>query len=198
MCAPSPTIPTAPGLLFAGTGNGLYYSLDDGGHWTALQTGLPAAPVTWAVVQTEFHDLVVSTYGRGLYILDDITPLEQMAKHRSAGAGGPVRAAQGLSLRARRRRRCSIFRSSAAPKDPVQFEILDSAGKQSSESSKAKGSRRHQPRQVGPALRVAAGRRPADRGARQSAASGTSRAFAMPTRDPSRTGDRSRPKWDRS
>ena len=49
--------PNCAGLLFAGTGNGLYYSLDDGGHWTALQAGLPHAPVTWAVVQKEFHDL---------------------------------------------------------------------------------------------------------------------------------------------
>jgi photosystem II stability/assembly factor-like uncharacterized protein len=78
--------PNCQGLLFAGTGNGLYYSLDEGGHWTSLQTGLPAAPVTWAVVQPRFHDLVVSTYGRGLYILDDITPLEQMATHRSDAA----------------------------------------------------------------------------------------------------------------
>src|SRR5262249_7321379 len=72
--------PNRKGLLFAGTGNGLYYSTDDGGHWTALQTGLPHAPVSWAVVQKEFHDLVVSTYGRGFYILDDITPLEQIAQ----------------------------------------------------------------------------------------------------------------------
>jgi photosystem II stability/assembly factor-like uncharacterized protein len=75
--------PNCAGLLFAGTGNGVYYSLDDGGHWTALTAGLPHAPVTWAVVQKEFHDLVVSTYGRGLYILDDITPLEQLAKNHS-------------------------------------------------------------------------------------------------------------------
>jgi photosystem II stability/assembly factor-like uncharacterized protein len=78
--------PNCAGLLFAGTGNGLYYSLDDGGHWTALQTGLPHAPVSWAVVQKQFHDLVISTYGRGLYILDDITPLEQMAKNHSDAA----------------------------------------------------------------------------------------------------------------
>jgi hypothetical protein len=64
--------PNCAGLLFAGTGNGLYYSPDDGGHWAAMQTGLPAAPVTWVVVQPKFHDLVVSTYGRGLFILDDI------------------------------------------------------------------------------------------------------------------------------
>lgn len=71
--------PNQKGLLFAGTGNALFYSLDAGGHWTQLKDGLPPSPVSWAVVQKRFHDLVVSTYGRGLYILDDITPLEQMA-----------------------------------------------------------------------------------------------------------------------
>ncbi|MGH9781129.1 MAG: WD40/YVTN/BNR-like repeat-containing protein, partial [Candidatus Acidiferrales bacterium] len=71
--------PNCKGLLFAGTGNDLYYSSDDGAHWKALDEGLPHATVSWAVVQKQFHDLVVSTYGRGLYILDDITPLEQMA-----------------------------------------------------------------------------------------------------------------------
>src|SRR5262249_22717189 len=70
--------PNARGVLFAGTGNSLYYSLNDGANWTPLEGGLPHAPVSWAVVQKEFHDLVISTYGRGLYILDDITPLEQM------------------------------------------------------------------------------------------------------------------------
>jgi photosystem II stability/assembly factor-like uncharacterized protein len=119
--------PNCSGLLFAGTGNGLYYSLDDGGHWTALQTGLPAAPVTWAVVQRGFHDLVVSTYGRGLYILDDITPLEQMAKHRS---DAPVvlfeprktyRFVQGGEAMLN-------FSLTTKPKDPVQLEILDSQG----------------------------------------------------------------------
>ena len=64
-------------MLFAGTGNALYYSLDDGAHWKQLQDGLPAAPVSWIVVQKQSHDLVVSTYGRGLYIMEDITPLEQ-------------------------------------------------------------------------------------------------------------------------
>ncbi len=72
--------PNRQGLLFAGTGNGVYYSLDDGGKWTPLAAGLPHAPVSWAVVQPEAHDLVVSTYGRGIYILDDLTPLEQRAR----------------------------------------------------------------------------------------------------------------------
>jgi photosystem II stability/assembly factor-like uncharacterized protein len=73
--------PNRKGLLFAGTGNGFYYSLNDGEHWVALEAGLPHAPVTWIEVQKTFRDVVVSTYGRGLYILDDITPLEQMADH---------------------------------------------------------------------------------------------------------------------
>ena len=72
--------PNCEGLLFAGTGNALYYSLNDGANWTHFNEGLPPSPVTWTVVQKRFHDLVVSTYGRGFYILDDITPLEQMAR----------------------------------------------------------------------------------------------------------------------
>jgi len=119
--------PNCQGLLFAGTGNGLYYSLDDGGHWTALRNGLPPAPVTWAVVQKEFHDLVVSTYGRGLYILDDVTPLEQMARHRSDAAVVLYEPRQthrfvqgGAAL--------INFSLATAPKDPAQLEILDSDG----------------------------------------------------------------------
>jgi photosystem II stability/assembly factor-like uncharacterized protein len=72
--------PNRRGMLFAGTGHGLYYSLDDGGTWTQLKDGLPAAPVTWVAVQKRHHDVVVSTYGRGLYALHDATPLEQSSE----------------------------------------------------------------------------------------------------------------------
>jgi len=119
--------PNSPGLLFAGTGNGLYYSLDDGAHWSALQNGLPAAPVTWVVVQRQFHDLVLSTYGRGLYILDDITPLEQMARHR---VEAPVVLFEPRkTYRFVRGGEAMVnYALAAAPKDPVQVEILDSTG----------------------------------------------------------------------
>ncbi len=70
--------PFRRGMLYAGTENGLYVTLDDGAHWAALQTNLPHAPVSWIVVQPKFKDLVVATYGRGFWILDDITPLEQL------------------------------------------------------------------------------------------------------------------------
>jgi photosystem II stability/assembly factor-like uncharacterized protein len=69
--------PVRKGLLYLGTENGLYVSFDDGGEWQPLQNDLPHAPVYWLTVQPHFHDLVVATYGRGFYILDDLTPLEQ-------------------------------------------------------------------------------------------------------------------------
>ncbi|HXW61345.1 MAG TPA: hypothetical protein VEJ45_02005 [Candidatus Acidoferrales bacterium] len=69
--------PVRRGLLFLGTENALYVSFDDGANWQPLQTGLPHAPVYWIAVQERFHDLALATYGRGFWILDDITPLEQ-------------------------------------------------------------------------------------------------------------------------
>ena len=120
--------PNCAGLLFAGTGNDLFYSLDDGGRWTALDTGLPHAPVTWAVVQKNFHDLVVSTYGRGIYILDDISPLEQLAKNHSDAAVTLFEPRQNYRF-TRGGKAMLTFSVKTSPKDPVQLEILDSEGK---------------------------------------------------------------------
>ena len=78
--------PNRKGMLFVGTGNAFYYSMDDGGHWTHFSAGLPAAPVDWIVVPKQWHDVVVSTYGRGLYILHDITALEQGASPTATSA----------------------------------------------------------------------------------------------------------------
>ena len=70
--------PVRQGLLYVGTENGLYVSFDDGEKWEPLQSNLPHAPVYWMVVQEHFNDLVVGTYGRGFWILDDLTPIQQM------------------------------------------------------------------------------------------------------------------------
>ncbi len=70
--------PLKPGLLFLGTENSLYVSFDDGDNWQPLQNNLPHAPVYGIAVQEHFNDLVLATYGRGFWILDDITPLRQM------------------------------------------------------------------------------------------------------------------------
>jgi photosystem II stability/assembly factor-like uncharacterized protein len=119
--------PNCAGLLFAGSGNGLYYSRDDGAHWAALQSGLPHAPVTWVVVQPDFHDLVISTYGRGLYILDDLTPLEQLAR---TPASGPVTlfVPRPAYRFARAPSALINFSLADAPKEPVKIEILDAQG----------------------------------------------------------------------
>jgi photosystem II stability/assembly factor-like uncharacterized protein len=70
--------PVRQGLLYVGTENGIYVSYDDGANWQPLQNNLPHAPVYWITVQEKFNDLVISTYGRGFWIMDDITPIQQM------------------------------------------------------------------------------------------------------------------------
>ena len=70
--------PVRRGLLYLGTENALYVSFDDGDHWQPLQLGMPHAPVYGMVIQEHFNDLVVATYGRGFYILDDLSPLQKM------------------------------------------------------------------------------------------------------------------------
>jgi hypothetical protein len=120
--------PNCKGLLFAGTGNALFYSLDDGAHWTNLQNGLPHSPVSWAVVQKQFHDLVVSTYGRGIYILDDITPLEQMAKGAGADASVTLFAPRPVIRILGGGRGYVNFQLKNPPKGPVRAQIVDAAG----------------------------------------------------------------------
>jgi photosystem II stability/assembly factor-like uncharacterized protein len=77
--------PVRRGLLYLGTENSLYLSFDDGESWQPLQSNLPHAPVYWLVVQEHFNDLVISTYGRGFWILDDLTPLQQLSADVRSG-----------------------------------------------------------------------------------------------------------------
>jgi hypothetical protein len=72
--------PKTEGLLYLGTDNGLYLSADDGQNWMRLRNNLPPAPVYWLEVQERFDDLVVGTYGRGYYILDNISPMREYAR----------------------------------------------------------------------------------------------------------------------
>lgn len=77
--------PVRKGLLLAGTENALYVSWDDGGHWTQLRNNLPPVPVYWLQIQPNFSDLIVGTYGRGIWILDDITPIRSWDAVSAAG-----------------------------------------------------------------------------------------------------------------
>ncbi|HVZ47187.1 MAG TPA: glycosyl hydrolase [Gemmatimonadaceae bacterium] len=69
--------PVRRGLLFAGTERGVWFSFDDGAHWQRLQRNLPQVPVHDLIVKD--GDVAIATHGRALWIMDDITPLRQMA-----------------------------------------------------------------------------------------------------------------------
>jgi photosystem II stability/assembly factor-like uncharacterized protein len=70
--------PVNPNLLFVGTEFGAFFTLDGGKKWTQLKGGLPTIAVRDMVFQQRESDLVLATFGRGFYILDDITPLRQI------------------------------------------------------------------------------------------------------------------------
>jgi photosystem II stability/assembly factor-like uncharacterized protein len=74
--------PEVPGLLFAGTEFGFYFSIDGGQAWTKLTSELPTIAVRDMVIQEQQNDLVLATFGRGFYILDDYTPLRELAMNQ--------------------------------------------------------------------------------------------------------------------
>ena len=67
-----------PGLLFAGTENGIYFSTNSGKSWNSLQNNLPHVPITDMVIKEE--EIVVSTNGRSFWILDNLNLIRQISK----------------------------------------------------------------------------------------------------------------------
>ena len=74
-----------PNLLFAGTEFGVFYTANGGASWTPLKYNIPTVAVHDIVVHPREHDLVIGTHGRGIYIIDDITPLEKLAEANRVG-----------------------------------------------------------------------------------------------------------------
>ena len=134
--------PIRKGLLFAGTETAVWFSLDDGDHWQALQINLPHTSMRDLWVKD--NDLIVATHGRSFWILDDISPLRQLEKVKAE----PVLFTPGNAWRVRR----STYTDTPIPADeptgqnppdgavldywlpadakgPVTLEILDAAGK---------------------------------------------------------------------
>ena len=72
--------PTKAGLLWLGSDKSLYFSPNDGKNWIPLKNGLPPVPIYGIEIQKNFKDLVLATYGRGIYILDDITPIREFSE----------------------------------------------------------------------------------------------------------------------
>ncbi len=75
--------PVEPALMFAGTEYGLYVSFDGGEIWNRWTSGYPTVSTYDLAIQPREHDLVIATFGRALWILDDIRPLRALAKEGS-------------------------------------------------------------------------------------------------------------------
>ncbi len=71
--------PDQENLLFVGNEVGLYVSTDRGSSWAALMNGLPTVPVDDIKIQPDHNDLIIGTHGRGIWVMDNITPLDELA-----------------------------------------------------------------------------------------------------------------------
>ncbi|MEL0643440.1 hypothetical protein V6251_03530 [Olleya sp. Ti.3.14] len=71
-----------PNLLFLGTDDGLYVSINAGNNWTKWTEGFPTVSVKDLVIHPREHDLVIGTFGRAAWVLDDIRPLRAIAKNK--------------------------------------------------------------------------------------------------------------------
>ncbi len=72
--------PRNPNLIFVGTERGAYFSIDRGLHWVKFKGNFPIVPVDDIAIHPRENDLIFGTHGRSIWILDDITPLEQLAQ----------------------------------------------------------------------------------------------------------------------
>ena len=92
--------PNNQNLLFLGNEVGVYFSIDRGANWVRLKNNLPTVPVDDIVIHGRDNDLVVGTHGRSIWIMDDITPVEQLTEELMANAAHifPIRGATIYSL----------------------------------------------------------------------------------------------------
>lgn len=77
--------PKNPNLLYLGTELGIYVSFDRGGRWISLRQELPPVAIRDLVVHPRDNDLVIATHGRGFQVMDDVTPLQQLAEAAEEG-----------------------------------------------------------------------------------------------------------------
>jgi photosystem II stability/assembly factor-like uncharacterized protein len=136
--------PQHGGLLFAGTETGVFVSFDDGDHWQRLQLNLPPAPVHDLAIKNS--DLIVATHGRSFWILDDISPLRQLADMHATAEAFLFKPRPAIRFRRRSTGSPSAWKTAGQPAPPgatlyywlkgkpgkdaeITLDILDSAGK---------------------------------------------------------------------
>jgi len=131
--------PKRKGLLYAGTEIGVFVSFDDGANWQSLQLSLPVVPIHDMVVKED--DLVVATHGRSFWILNDLTPLQQIdqemadsdvflyqprAAYRMGGFGGFSMPGLGENPPSGS---VIYYYLKEKPKEPITLEFRDLQGK---------------------------------------------------------------------
>jgi len=125
--------PDREGLLYAGTEFGMFISFDNGAHWQSFQLNLPTTPITDIKVYQK--NLIVSTQGRSIWMLDNVTPLHQFAADM-ASVATVFKPRDGYKTRTSPERlgpQVDYYLSAAqiqghGPANPVVIEILDDKG----------------------------------------------------------------------
>ncbi|HWC65451.1 MAG TPA: hypothetical protein VG777_05160 [Thermoanaerobaculia bacterium] len=115
--------PERRGLLYAGTDAGTFVSLDDGDHWQPLQLDLPTTWVRDLLVHGD--DLVAATQGRGIWILDDVTPLRQLAADAKASAVRLFRPGDAIRVRRNENHDTPLPPETPLGENPPAGAILD-------------------------------------------------------------------------
>ena len=124
--------PVRPGLMFAGTDDAVYVSVDGGTTWTSLQLNMPAAAINDLDIRG--HDLVAATQGRSVWVLADISPLRQFSAasasapailFKPSDAAIPADAARAASLQSVA---LDYYLAAAAP-TVVKLDVLDASGR---------------------------------------------------------------------
>jgi photosystem II stability/assembly factor-like uncharacterized protein len=114
--------PERKGLLYGGTETGAWVSFDDGDHWGSLQLNLPTTPVRDIVVHGT--DVAIATYGRSLWILDDISPLRH-ADNRGTETARLLRPSKAVRTRWDMNQDTPLPTETPAGKNPPDGAILD-------------------------------------------------------------------------
>ena len=84
--------PVEENLLFAGTDYGLYFSIDKGENWTKWTNGYPSVPTRDLKIHPREHDLIIGTFGRSLWVMDDILPFRALAQTSGKVLEEPIHA----------------------------------------------------------------------------------------------------------
>lgn len=148
-----------PNLLFLGTEQGLYFTVDGGANWNQFKNNFPNVPVHYLEIHPREHDLVAATHGRGIIIVDDISPLRQLTAEvvakdlhifnakatqfsdKSPFTEGTSDVAEYVGSNPRNKMKIAYYMKSRHTFGKMTVEVLDDKGVLISElpASKAKG-----------------------------------------------------------